>query len=62
MKLTNPFIKTLACAFAAVGLSLFSVGCDKAADDAAAAAGDAADAAADAAGDAADAAADAAKP
>jgi hypothetical protein len=62
MKLTKLF-KNLLCAFAAVSLSLFTVSCDsgeKAADDAADAAGDAADAVKDAAGDAADAVKDAA--
>ena len=56
MKLTKLF-KNLLCAFAAVSLALFTVSCDKAADEA----GDAADAAGDAATEAVDKAADAAK-
>ncbi len=64
MKLNNTFISTLACAFAVIGLALFSVSCEKDAGDhteeameeAADAAGDAADATADAVEDAAEAA------
>ncbi len=58
MKLNNTFISTLACAFAVIGLALFSVSCEKDAGDKAE---DAMEEAGDAAGDAAEKAADAAE-